>query len=86
MPNTAGSISIQPNTANDDDETKPCHAGATLSMSEDDECTPAGAAVAKRKSFTKLIPRGTLLLQEKPFVYALNGACREQRCDFCFVE
>lgn len=82
MPNTAGSIAIKPETAEDD--AKPCIAGA-LSMSEDDEIIPTGS-VSKRKSFTKLIPRGTLLLHEKPFVYALNGACREQRCDFCFVE
>lgn len=35
---------------------------------------------------TLMLAPGTLLLSEKPFVYALKSQFREQRCDFCFAE
>lgn len=41
------------------------------------------AAVLKE---AQQIPRGTLLLREKPFAYALNNEVRGTRCDFCFAE
>ncbi|XP_026481492.1 histone-lysine N-methyltransferase SMYD3-like [Ctenocephalides felis] len=35
---------------------------------------------------SEIIKRGTCILTEKPFVYALNSKYRKERCDFCFLK